>query len=634
MPGKYHFKKGQTMSQKIIKLAFLILLFPALIIVGEDAQILNPAKVILNPGADYSRSTRLFQGIPSLERSNKGRLWVVWYGGKGTGEDSLNYVTLVTSGDDGASWSDEILVIDPDGDGPMRAFDPELWMDPIGRLWLFWAQDVGHDGSVAGVWTITTNNPDVKNPIWSKPRRLTNGVMMCKPIVLSSSEWVLPVSTWRTTDNSAKMVVSTDHGKTWRIRGACHIPKNVRDFDEHIIVERNDKSLWMLIRTKYGIGESFSTDRGRTWSQVKKSSIKHVTARFFIRRLLSGNLLLVKHGPIEKRIRRSHLTAFISKDDGKTWQGGLLLDERKGVSYPDGIQCTDGTIYLTYDYDRTGAKEIHMTLFSEKDIAEAATGKTVLPPHIIVNKATGLGANVGAGVDNYQLPPLKGLADKNIFIHETEVEIQSAVANADSSEIRYTLDGSEPTQESLLYSSPIMISETTVLKAKEFIISNVYAGRFIKQKPIDAIVLNQSRQGLHFDYFEFEDAINSTADLEKIQAKSEGTISTLTFPYKADQLPEYFGLIFTGFIKIQIEGVYNFSVKSNDGSRLYIANQLVIDNDGWHGSIEKSGQIALKNGFHPLRLLYFQAGGEKMLKIFLQSLGKEKREILSGELVH
>ena len=151
------------MSQKIIKLAFLILLFPALIIAGADAQILNPAKVILNPGADYSRSTRLFQGIPSLECSNKGRLWVVWYGGKGTGEDSLNYVTLVTSSDDDASWSDEILVIDPDGDGLMRAFDPELWMDPNGILWLFWAQDVGHDGSVAGVWAITTDNPDEKS---------------------------------------------------------------------------------------------------------------------------------------------------------------------------------------------------------------------------------------------------------------------------------------------------------------------------------------------------------------------------------------------------------------------------------------------------------------------------------------
>ena len=255
------------MSYKIINLASLLLLFPALILAGADAQILNPAKVILNPGADYSRSTRLFQGIPSLERSNKGRLWVVWYGGRGAGEDSLNYVMLATSGDDGASWSDEVLVIDPDGDGPVRAFDPELWMDPDGRLWLFWAQDVDHDGSIAGVWAIITDNPDEQNPKWSNPRRLTNGVMMCKPLVLSTGEWVLPVSTWRTTDNSAKMVVSFNHGKTWHIHGACHIPKDVRDYDEHIIVEKMDKSLWMLVRTKYGIGESFSTDRGRSTAQ-------------------------------------------------------------------------------------------------------------------------------------------------------------------------------------------------------------------------------------------------------------------------------------------------------------------------------------------------------------------------------
>lgn len=45
-----------------------------------------------------------------------------------------------------------------------------------------------------------------------------------------------------------------------------------------------------------------------------------------------------KHGPLDTRTSRSHLTAYLSKDDGTTWTGGLMLDERRGVSYPDGQQ--------------------------------------------------------------------------------------------------------------------------------------------------------------------------------------------------------------------------------------------------------------------------------------------------------
>jgi len=102
----------------------------------------------------------------------------------------------------------------------------------------------------------------------------------------------------------------------------------------------------VLIRTLYGIGESVSTDRGITWPDLKPSQIVAPAARFFIRRLDSGNLLLVKHGPINERIDRSRLMAFLSTDDGQGWSGGLMLDERRNVSYPDGQQTPDGTIRI------------------------------------------------------------------------------------------------------------------------------------------------------------------------------------------------------------------------------------------------------------------------------------------------
>ncbi len=359
----------------------------------EKPAFLFPPKVVTNPGDEYAASTRRFQGIPSLARSPEGRLWAVWYGGRGGGEDHHNYVTVVTSGDDGNSWTDEVLVVDPDGDGPVRAFDPELWCDPTGKLWLFWAQAIGHNGTVAGVWTLTTDQPDRADAAWSKPRRLTDGIMMCKPTVLSSGEWVLPASTWRATDHSARLVVSTDQGKTWRLRGACHVPKEHRAFDEHMIVEKKDGTLWLLARTNYGIGQSVSTDRGRTWPVLERSGIAHPSARFFIRRLNSGNLLLVKHGPIDRRTGRSHLTAYLSEDDGQSWPHGLMLDKRPGVSYPDGMQADDGTIYIIYDRNRTGDREILMARFTETDVRAGEIAGPKSARRLIVNRAADRGAD-------------------------------------------------------------------------------------------------------------------------------------------------------------------------------------------------------------------------------------------------
>nr|MBD3621050.1 exo-alpha-sialidase [Sunxiuqinia sp.] len=339
------------------------------LVAQNEKQFIDPPELIKpkHSNTEYSLESRGFTGIPSIAVSEGGRIWAVWYAGPTPAEDANNYVVLSTSGDRGSTWK-EILIIDPDGEGPVRAFDPEIWIDPDGKLWVFWAQTIGHDGSVAGVWAITTKNPAIEDPEWSDPVRLTDGIMMCKPVVLSGGEWILPVSTWKLTDKSAKIIMSMDKGISWHEQGAVNVPREDREFDEHMVVEKKDGSLWMLVRTKYGIGESISTDKGKSWSPLASSNIQHPSARFFISRLHSGNILLVKHGPIDKKTRRSHLMAFISKDDGKSWSRGMLIDERPGVSYPDGQQIQDGIIYITYDYNRTKEQMILMTSFTEQDI--------------------------------------------------------------------------------------------------------------------------------------------------------------------------------------------------------------------------------------------------------------------------
>jgi len=199
--------------------------------------------------------------------------------------------------------------------------------------------------------------------------------------VLSTGEWMLPISLdqrpgfrefrdcFRELDplRGANVFTSTDEGATWERRGVRTFPNP--DWHEHMIVERKEKSLWMLARTRTGIMESQSTDGGRSWSKPVASSIKHPVARFHIRRLASNRLLLVKHGAaIDSHKGRSLLTAWLSDDDGKSWRGGLMLDERTGVSYPDGFQAPDGTIYISYDRNRSTDGEILLARFTEDDI--------------------------------------------------------------------------------------------------------------------------------------------------------------------------------------------------------------------------------------------------------------------------
>ncbi|MEX2513057.1 MAG: sialidase family protein [Cyclobacteriaceae bacterium] len=357
-------------SNKALKLVFISLFLYFSNAVGQEDRSFIKAPKIFGPSAfqeHHQIENRAFTGIPSLAITPDGTFWSVWYAGITPEEDQNNYVVLSRSDNKGKHWQ-EVLVVDPDGPGPVRAFDPEIWVDPEGKLWVFWAQTIGMDGTEAGVWAINASEVGNESIQWSTPRRLTDGIMMCKPMVLSSGEWVIPASTWRLTDNSARMVVSEDQGSTWHLRGAVQVPEEFRAYDEHMIVEKMDGDLWMLVRTNYGIGESISQDRGKTWSELEPAMLAHPSARFFLRRLTSGNLLLVKHGPLTIRTGRSHLMAFLSDNEGKTWSRGLLLDERPGVSYPDGQQDGDGEIYMIYDYDRRGEQKILMTSFHEGDI--------------------------------------------------------------------------------------------------------------------------------------------------------------------------------------------------------------------------------------------------------------------------
>jgi 4-amino-4-deoxy-L-arabinose transferase-like glycosyltransferase/streptogramin lyase len=83
-----------------------------------------------------------------------------------------------------------------------------------------------------------------------------------------------------------------------------------------------------------------------------------------------------------------------------------------------------------------------------------------------------------------------------------------------------------------------------------------------------------------------------------------------------DVLFSPFSIEWLGKIYVPISGPYTFATTSDDGSYLYLDGQLVVDNGGHHGDLHQEGQIQLEEGFHDIRLLYFQDGGGRKIELY------------------
>ncbi len=358
-----------------------------------ENESLLPAKIRTRPDGGYGDDRRLFQGIPAVECSEGGKLFVAFYSGM-TGEMPGNYVIVVTSCDGGRTFSKPAFAVVPPTPR-VRCFDPCLWRDNRGRLWLFYAQSCRLMDGRAGVWAAVSEDPDGDDMTFSAPRRIANGIMMNKPVVLKNGDWLLPCSIWEgvvpdmihdlAEERFSNVYRSRDEGESFQLIGRSAYSE--RCIDEHMLVELKSGVILMLIRAKNGIGRSFSEDGGLTWSEGEDSGLGGPCSRFCIRRLGNGNLLLVNHHDFKGR---NNLKAMISEDDGQTWKGYLLLDGRDHVSYPDAAEDGRGNICIVYDRERTSAREILMAVITEEDVLAGKLVNKNSRLKIIVNKAYGV----------------------------------------------------------------------------------------------------------------------------------------------------------------------------------------------------------------------------------------------------
>jgi len=104
-------------------------------------------------------------------------------------------------------------------------------------------------------------------------------------------------------------------------------------------------------------------------------------------------------------------------------------------------------------------------------------------------------------------------------------------------------------------------------------------------------------------------------DFDALKAVKTDVAETPTEEAFKTEDGENYGLRFTGFLKIPREGLYTLYTSSDDGSRLQVGDEVVVNNDGLHGVWRTGGLVRLKAGLHPVVVTFFEAGGEEELEV-------------------
>ena len=220
---------------------------------------------------------------------------------------------------------------------------------------------------------------------------------------------------------------------------------------------------------------------------------------------------------------------------------------------------------------------------------------------------------------------------QKIFIDKMSVSITTERENVN---IHYTLDGTSPSSKSPSTSDGVLITETSLVTAQHFRdgspVSGTIQGLFTKVAPEQGVKIDQAKRGLRYQYF--EGSWDLLPDFERLEQSGSGITSSIDISKRSQD--NNFGFVFEGFILIQEKGVYTFYTDSDDGSQLFIGDNLVVDNDGLHSMTEVSGSVALAAGHHPIRVTYFEKNGGNQLNVYFESVKIQKRFIPDNLLFH
>jgi len=177
-------------------------------------------------------------------------------------------------------------------------------------------------------------------------------------------------------------------------------------------------------------------------------------------------------------------------------------------------------------------------------------------------------------------------------------------------EVRYTLNGEEPTRTSQEAGQVVILTAPAHLVMKSFSAGGKYdktaRGNFELGEALPSVPKPEKIKagGLKYSYYEGE--WEKLPDFAKLKPVKTG-VADSAFALKDLPAKTNFGCVFEGYVEIVKDGSYIFALVSNDGSRLFLGNKLIVDNDGVHSAMSiQSYVLPLEKGFYPIRIEYFQ----------------------------
>ncbi|MFB9844888.1 family 20 glycosylhydrolase [Mucilaginibacter ginsenosidivorans] len=230
---------------------------------------------------------------------------------------------------------------------------------------------------------------------------------------------------------------------------------------------------------------------------------------------------------------------------------------------------------------------------------------------------------------DYRVPEAIGACDTITFGSQMNVQLKPSVAGA---KVYYTIDGYTPRETDIEYRMPMTYNvpsdqyrdlETIVItpSGKR---SRVTHSVMYNRPALAPVAYQGNTQGLKYQLL--QGTFDNTGDFKDAAIIDSGVVKSFNLAELRKNKPS-FGVIYNGYLRIDTDGVYLFSIKSDDGSVLTIDDQPVVNNDGKHPLMEQGGAVALQKGYHKFTLKYFDIGAVRALKVYMTILGKPKGEL-------
>ena len=125
------------------------------------------------------------------------------------------------------------------------------------------------------------------------------------------------------------------------------------------------------------------------------------------------------------------------------------------------------------------------------------------------------------------------------------------------------------------------------------------------------LTINVAHADWDYEYYQGDWSV--LPDFDQLTPAATGTVPTITIAPRGQN--DLFGFRFTGTITVETAGTYRFATTSDDGSRIFINGQPVVDNDGLHGAQTVEGSVALAVGSHPMVVEFFERTGAEVLDV-------------------